>query len=269
MTTRALQKLVLDRPVAFFDIESTGINKKNDRIIDLAIIKVHPDHHTETHTFRVHPGMPIPPESTKVHGITDDDVKGAPSFAEVAKKVEEALEGCDLAGYNILGFDIPMLQEEFQRAGIAFDPKERRVLDVQRIFHKREPRDLTAALAFYCGEMHMDAHGAMGDVLATIRVAEGQLDHYRDLPHSMAALSDYCDPRDPSWLDHTGKFRWVDGEAVLNFSRKQGERLRDVAANDPGFLRWMLRGDFAPDARAIAQDALGKKFPSPDTDGKG
>ena len=255
--------LKLDRPLAVFDIESTGTNRKFDRIIDLAIVKLLPSGKSESITFRVNPEMPIPPESTAVHGITDDDVKDAPPFKQIARRVAEVLDGCDLGGFNISHFDIPLLCEEFIRAGIPFETESRRVVDAQRIFHKKVPRDLVAALAYYCGEMHLDAHDAMGDVKATVRVLEGQLEKYPDLPRDMDALDAFCNPRDPTWVDKTGKFKWIGSEVVINFGKKQGQKLRDIAKLEPSFLQWMAKNDFPRDTLAVAQNALNGKFPEP------
>ena len=157
-------KLKLDRPLAIFDIESTGMNPRTDRIVEIAFIFVRPDGGETTEVFRVNPEMPIPPEVTQIHGISDADVRDCPTFKALAPKLLALLEGCDLGGYNLLRFDIPMLIEEFLRASIRFSIEGRRIVDVQRIYHKKEPRDLTAALAFYCGgAVHTDAHGAAAD----------------------------------------------------------------------------------------------------------
>ena len=257
-----MQKLKLERPLAFFDIEATGINPRVDRIIDLAIVKVLPDSERESYLYRFNPERKIPAEATEVHGITDADVAASPKFKDQAKSIMDILMDCDLAGYNILHYDIPLLCEEFNRANLLFSAEGRRVIDAQRIFHKREPRDLTAALAFYCNELHLGAHGALDDVLATIRVLEGQLGRYEDLPSEMDALSESCNPRDPTWVDKTGKLKWADNEVIINFGRNQGKKLRDLAKTDPGFLRWMLEKDFPRDTATIIQDALVGKFPS-------
>ncbi len=257
---------LLDRPLAVFDIESTGLNRKTDRIIDLAIIRIHPSGDQDAHTFRVHPGIPIPAESTAVHGITDADVVAAPSFKEVAPDVVTLLTGCDLAGFNIVRFDAPMLMEEFARAGVPFSLEGRRLIDAQRIFHLKEPRDLTAALAFYCGESHPDAHGAMADVIATVSVLDAQIERYEDLPHDMDKLAALCNPRDPTWVDETGKFRWLDGQVVLNFGQKQGRPLRELVLNEPGYLEWMLKKDFPDDTKEIVRNALNNRYPTPPTE---
>jgi len=260
---KTMFKRKLDCPLAVFDIEATGTSPRADRIVELAVVKLMPDGTRKTLTFRVNPEMPIPPETTEIHGITDADVAGCPIFADIATEIMRFLEGCDLAGYNVLRFDIPMLTEEFLRAGLQFDPAERRVIDVQRIFHRREPRDLAAALAFYCGEMHLDAHGAESDVMATIRVLEGQFRKYGDLPRDMDELAEYCNPRDPRWVDRTGRLKWADKEIVLNFSRKKGTPLRALVETDPGFVKWMLRSDLPHDMRQIVRNAVEGKWPDP------
>jgi len=253
-----------DRPFAVFDIEATGTNPRTDRIIDLAIVKILPSGEMETHEFRVNPGIPIPPASTQIHGIRDEDVKDCPPFERIAARVLELLAGCDLGGYNCVRYDIPLLAAELQRANLELDLAGRRIIDAQRIFHLREPRDLSAALQFYCGETHREAHGALADALATIRVLEGQFEKYPDLPTGADELSAYCFPSQPDWIDRAGRFKWRDGEAVLNFGKKAGQTLREVARNDSAFLKWMLKSDFAPDTQKIVRDAMEGRFPTPE-----
>ena len=256
-------KWKLNRPVAFFDIEATGKNPRADRIVELAIIKLMPDGGREEHVFRVNPERPMSAEVIAIHGITDADVKDCPTFAQIAPKVLEILRNCDLGGYNLLHFDIPMLIEEFARLGMKFDDGDRAVVDAQRIYHKREPRDLSAALSFYCGELHLGAHGALDDVLATIRVLEGQLDRYTDLPQDMESLDAYCNTREPSWVDRSGKLKWADGEVVLNFGKNAGKKLRDYVQFEPSYLKWLLKSDFPRDTKDIVQNALEGKYPAP------
>jgi DNA polymerase III subunit epsilon len=256
-------KWQLERPLAIMDIEATGINPRIDRIIDLAIVKLMPDGKRSVRTFRINPGIPIPPETTKIHGIRDSDVADSPSFGLLAPEILDLLKGCDLGGYNLIRFDIPMLVEEFLRNNIKFDIEGRKIIDAQRIFHKREPRDLSAALVYYCGEMHFDAHGAESDALATLRVFEGQFKRYPDLPREIDVLDQYCNPREPDWVDRTGKLKWQNGEIVLNFSRKKGESLKNLIQNDPGFIKWIMRGDFPQDMQEIVQNALQGKWPKP------
>lgn len=258
-----MASLQLDRPLAVFDIEATGVNPRTDRIVELAIHRLHPDGSRDRHVFRINPEMPIPPEVSEIHGITDADVADCPTFEQRAEEVEALLAGCDLCGYNVLRFDIPMLEEEFLRAKKRFDATQCRVVDAQRIFHRREPRDLSAALRYYCGDEHADAHGADADVDATIRVLEGQLRMYEDLPRDVAALDAYCNPRDPDWTDRTGRLRWVDGEITINFGKKKGMLLRQLAVAETSYLRWILRSDFPRDTQDIVREALEGRFPEP------
>lgn len=256
-------KINTDKPIAFFDIEATGINFRTDRIIELAIIKIFPDQTQEIHTFRFNPERPIPAEASAIHGIQDADVKDCPTFSKLAPHIAILFEGCDLGGYNIIHYDIPLLQSEFERVAVPFEVEGRRIIDAQKIFHKKEPRDLSAALAFYCGDNHTGAHGALSDAKATIRVLEGQFKRYVDLPQDIDVLSEYCDQRDPSWADRKGRFKWVNGELIINFGKKQGKLLRDIARMEPSFLRWMLTSSFPPDTTAIARNALEGKYPVP------
>lgn len=255
--------LSTDKPLAFFDIEATGINFRTDRIIELAIIKVFPDNRRETHHFLFNPQRPIPAEASAIHGIHDEDVKDCPTFSQVAPHIIDILEGCDLGGYNVIHYDIPLLQAEFERVAVPFEVDSRRIVDAQKIFHKKEPRDLTAALKFFCGDAHTGAHGALEDVEATIRVLEGQFERYPDLPRDIDPLSDFCDQRDPSWADRKGRFKWVNGELVINFGKKQGQPVKELVKKEPGFLRWMVNNSFPPDVTAIARNALDGKFPDP------
>ena len=260
-----MSRLRLQRPLAFFDIESTGTNPRTDRIIDLAIVKLFPDGAVEEYPFRVNPGIPIPRETTDIHGIRDEDVAGLPGFAEVASQVQAILADCDLSGYNAIRFDIPMLVAEMERAGNPLDLTGRCLIDPQRIFHRREPRDLSAALRFYCGQEHTGAHGALADVRATLRVLEGQLARYPDLPDSVDALHEYCNPRHPHWVDSQGRLRWVNGEVAIGFGKNQGRLLKAMVSTDNGFLNWILTSDFPEDTKQIIRDAIAGNFPSPPT----
>ena len=242
--------------MAVFDIEATGLNRTQDRLIDLSIVVLHPDGRRVPHFFRVHPGMPIPPDSTEIHGIGDEDVKGCPRFEEVVDDIDAAFEGKDLAGYNLLYFDIPLLEEEYRRCGRRFDRDDRRVLDAQKIYHFKEPRDLSAALRYYAGRDHVGAHGAEADVLATIDVIEGQLRMYDDLPENMEAMDEFCDPRDPDWADRRGMLRWQDGEIFINFGKKAGKSLNELARKDRQFLKWIVKGSFPLDVREIVEAKL-------------
>ncbi|MBP7276032.1 MAG: 3'-5' exonuclease [Kiritimatiellae bacterium] len=258
-----MTRLHLDRPLAFFDVESTGANWKTDRIIDLAIVKRMPDGAEEALLFHAHPGMPIPPESTAVHGIRDADVVGRPPFAELADSIAAAFEGCDLAGFNLLRFDIPILQAEFKRAERVFPMDGRRVVDVQRIFHRKEPRDLSAAVRFYCGGPHTEAHSALGDTQATLQVLLGQLERYPDLPGSVEDLAEFSKPTVPAHaFDAEGKLQWdADGDLVLNFGVFKGAKMITMAAKDPGYLEWMLRKSFGPEVETAVRQTLAGQAP--------
>ena len=254
----------LDRPLAVFDIEATGANPRTDRILELAIVTLFPSGRREIRSWMFNPGRPIPIESIAIHGITDEMVADCPTFAERALSVSQAFEGCDLGGYNHTRFDIPILQEEFARVDMPFDVDGRRIFDAQRIFHRREPRDLTAAVKFYCdGEDLVDAHGAEADARATVRVLEGQFRKYPDLPRDPDELDRLINERDPFNVDRAGRLRWLDGEVTINFGKKKGERVRDLVENDKGFLKWILKADFPLDTREIVADILRGKWPTP------
>ena len=256
-------RLRLERPLVVFDLEATGLNKRTDRIVAVALVRYEPDGSAERVHYLLNPGIPIPEEATAIHGIADEDVADAPSFADMADLLQRHFDGADLAGYNVLGYDIQVLSEEFARANRPFSLDGRRVLDAQRIFFRNEPRDLSAALRYYCGESHDCSHDALGDVLATIRVLGGQFERYPELPEHMDALNDYCDPRDPSWADRAGRLKWSKGQIVFNFGKFQGQSLRDAVAKDPNFITWLLRSDFPDDTKQIVRDAVAGKYPPP------
>ena len=256
-------RLRLDRPLVVFDLEATGLNKRADRIVAIALVRYEPSGRIEQADYLINPGIPIPEETTAIHGITDADVAAAPSFAEMAEALAAHFAGADLAGYNILGYDIPLLTEEFARANRPFSVDGRRILDAQRIFFRNEPRDLSAALRYYCGDSHDNSHDALGDVLATIRVLDGQFRKYPELPDAMEALNEYCDPRDPAWVDRAGRLKWARGEVVFIFGKFQGPSLRSTVADDPNFITWLLRSDFPDDTKQIVRDAVNGKYPAP------
>ena len=253
----------LERPLVVFDIESTGISPRRDRIIELAAVKVHPDGTEERRCWLFNPTVPIPPETTAIHGIGDEDVSGCPTFAERAKEVFAFFDGCDLSGFNADRFDIPCLEEEFARVGLNFAAGRRLHVDVQRIYHRKEPRDLSTAVSFYLGRTHDGAHGAEADAAATLEVLKAQIAKYADVPRDAAALDEWIAPRDPLNADRNGMFRWRDGEWTVNFGKKKGSSLKKIMLNEPNFLRWMVKGDFDTEARMIAADALEGRLPPP------
>ncbi len=252
--------LDLTEPIVFFDLEATGLNITRDRIVEICVVKVFPDGQRETKKRLINPCIPIPPATTEIHGITDEDVRDAPTFGQVSKSFFEFLEGCDLGGFNVIKFDIPLITEEFKRNGLDFSLDDRRVIDVQRIYHKMEPRTLSAALRFYCNEEHLDAHGSEGDAIASIKVLEAQLEKYSDVPRDVTELDQFCSQRDANSIDRDGKLRWGGGEVVIAFGQKSGMTLRALADTEPGYLKWILRGDFSEEVKEIVAEGLEGRF---------
>lgn len=248
--------LRLDRPLVVFDIESTGTTPRKDRIIELAAVKLMPDGTEISKCWLMNPGVKIPPETTKIHGITDEIVKDCPTFADKADEIFAFFEGCDLSGFNADRFDIPCLEEEFARVGKNFAPSSRRHVDVQRIYHRMEPRDLSAAVRFYLGRDHTGAHGAEADARATLEVLKAQMEKYPELPQTVKEMDEYLVPHDPMNADRYGMLRWKDGELTINFGKKKGESLRKLMLNEPNYLRWIVKGDFDTEVKAIVRDLM-------------
>ncbi len=249
--------LRLERPFVVFDLETTGLDPKTDRIVELAALKVWPDGRKEEKCRRFNPLIPIPKEATAVHGISDEDVKDELPFSRYAKGqngIAAYFAGCDLGGFNIVSFDIPLLQAEFHRVGETLDITEVAMVDGFRIFTHKEPRNLEAALRFYCGKEHETAHSALGDVLATFDVINAQLDRYDDLPDTPDEIDRSL--RHPDAVDRQGKLVWVDGEMSVGFGRHKGRTLRYLAREEPNYLRWMLDNKVAEDASGYLRDAL-------------
>ena len=255
-------ELVLERPLVFFDIESTGTNPYRDRIVEIAVIKVMPDGSREDVVRRINPCMPIPAGASAVHGIYDADVADCPTFDVVAHNLYKYLDGCDLAGYNIVKFDVPMLQEEFKRCGLELSMKERKLIDVFNIFCRLYPRNLSAAYKFFCDGDLEDAHSALADTDATVAVLFGQLAKHPELPREMAGLAEFSSARDADFVDSEGRLKFSGDEVVINFGKNSGRRLRDLASEDPGFLRWMLRSDFSDEVKTVIKNALAGEFPT-------
>lgn len=257
-----MMDLKLERPLVVFDIESTGVVPARDRIVELATLKIMPDGSSTSSCRRLNPEMAIPPSATAVHGIADADVADEPTFAMIAEHLAAYLDGCDLGGYNIITFDIPMLQAEFQRAGVPFSIEDRHLIDGYTIFCRLYPRTLSAAYSFFCGREHEGAHGAAADTAATWEVLKGQLAKHPELPRDVAELAAFSRNSDPDAIDSTRRFKFRDGEAVVNFGKNAGRPLRDIAENDPGFLRWIIRSDFPEEVKEIARNALAGTFPT-------
>lgn len=237
-------KLHLTRPLVFFDLETTGMNITYDRIVEISLIKLMPDGSVYERTRRLNPEMHIPETATAIHHITDEDVAAEPTFRQVASSLATILEGCDIAGFNSNRFDIPLLDQEFSRAGTDFDISKARFVDVQTIYHKKEPRTLTAAYRYYCGKELADAHSALGDARATMEVLIAQLDKYDDLPTEMDALSEYASSNRN--VDLAGRLVYDDQHReIINFGKYKGKPAEEVLRIDPGYYGWIINGDFA------------------------
>lgn len=249
-----MKNLKLDRPLAVFDLETTGTSPSSDVIVEICVAILSPDGSRKVVTRRVNPGRPIPPEATKVHGISDADVADAPSFRDIAPELLRLLEGCDLAGFNVISYDLPLLQAELDRCNLSLDTSQCRVVDVQRIYHRKERRTLSAAVQFYTGKEHTGAHGAEADVLATAEVLDAQVARYSDLPSDVEGLAQVSRPAD--WADSQGKLGWAEGEVVMRFGKHRDQLLRDVVRKDASYLRWILESDFPGDTKKLIQDAL-------------
>ncbi len=234
-------QLNLERPLAFFDLETTGIRIGHDRIVQVGIVRLMPDGSRQAYQTLVQPGIPIPADATAVHGISDADVADAPMLEDLAPRLLSELDGCDLAGFNCLRFDIPFLAEELHRAGHAWDHATLRVVDVQRIFHQMEPRNLSAALKFYCGKEHAGAHDALADVEATADVLLAQLQRYPDKLHgTVDFLGELSGDRKRS-PDAAGKLQFTeDGSIALAFGKYKGWTLETIGRNDPGYMQWLM-----------------------------
>lgn len=273
----SLLGIELTRPVVFFDIESTGTNVLSDRIVEISLVKITPENEKIVRTKRFNPQMPIPPEASAVHGITNAMVANEGLFSDFATPLVAWLEGCDLGGFNIVGFDIPMLTNEFRRAGIDWNTENCKILDAFVIYRKMCPRTLTEAYKFYCKGNLENAHSAEADILATVDVFKGQMELYRtpqpdllpkemeQFPQTIDDIHEFCTARPPDWIDKNGKFKWSGGNAIVGFGANAGQRLDRVACENPKFLQWMIRSDFPEDTKAIARDALIGRFPQKET----
>lgn len=253
-------QLHLKNPIAFFDLETTGINIANDRIVEISIVKVSVNNETTIKTMKVNPGIPIPAETSAIHGIYDEDVKDAPTFKQIAKNMAAFLEGCDMAGFNILKFDLPLLVEEFLRADVEFDVSTRKLVDAQKIFHIMEKRTLSAAYKFYCNKTLEGAHSAEVDTLATYEVLKAQVEKYEGqeavdplgkplgtVTNDMGALHDLTSS---NMVDLAGRIvKNNDGVEVFNFGKHRLKPVEEVLRREPGYYDWMMKGDFPLDTK--------------------
>src|ERR1051326_1435788 len=256
-----MAKLNLTRPLAFFDIETTGLNIAADRIVEISILKLYPPdgNKKETKTLLINPTIPIPKEVTRIHGISDTDVADAPAFKECAKELSDFFADSDLAGYNCNYFDIPLLMEEFLRAGVDFDMKDRKFVDVQGIFHKKEERTLIAAYKFYCSKDLNNAHSAEADITATHEILEAQLEKYSDLKNDVQYLHNFTSRS--KRVDFAGRFVYNEkGVVVFNFGKHAGKPAEEVFIKEPSYYSWMMNGEFSLHTKKIITEIYGKLF---------
>lgn len=244
-------KLNLKRPIIFFDLETTGLDIAKDRIVELCYIRVEPNGNEEARSIRINPEMHIPEVASSVHGITDDDVKDCPTFADVAPQLAATFEGCDLAGFNSNRFDLPLLAEEFMKTGVNIDLSHVQAIDVQNIYHKLEKRTLAAAYKFYCGRDLENAHSALADTQATYEVLQAQLDHYpNDLQNDVDFLAEFS--RMNRNIDFAGRFVYDEsGKELINFGKYKGKAIKDVLSRDPGYYSWIMQGDFTLNTKQV------------------
>ncbi|MBI0398816.1 3'-5' exonuclease [Cyclobacterium marinum] len=252
--------LNIKTPIAFFDLEATGINISTDRIVEISILKIFPDSSQELKTLKINPTVPIPIETSLIHGIYDKDVEDAPTFKDVAKELFRFFEGADLAGFNVLKYDIPLLVEEFLRVGIDFDIEKRNLLDAQKIFFMMEKRNLSSAYKFYCGKTLENAHSAEADTIATYEVFKSQIERYQGqeledlqgnkigiIENDMKKIHNMINER---MVDLAGRFVFNDnGEECFNFGKQKGKPIAQVLKEEPGYYDWMMKGDFPLDTK--------------------
>lgn len=264
-------QLQLTKPIVFFDLETTGLEIGSARIVEISMLKITADQQRNLLTLLIHPEMKIPAETTAIHGITDEDVKDKPTFRQSAKRIAEFIGNADLAGYNILRFDLPLLAEEFLRADILFDVSDREVIDIQNIFHKMEPRNLAAAYRFYCGKELIDAHTAEADTIATYEVLLSQIEKYKDVPfddkgttkfpvvNNMDALGEFSVQK--RFVDLAGHIVKNEKDiAVFNFGKYKGQSVEEVFNREPQYYDWINKSNFPEYTKKICQQIYMKRF---------
>ena len=250
--------LSLTRPICFIDLETTGINVSTDRIVEIAIVKIGVDGTKQVKRRLVNPEMPIPKESSDVHGITDEMVKDAPTFKAMANEIKQFMEGADIGGYNSNRFDVPMLNEEFLRAGISVDIESRKLLDVQKVFHKMEQRTLSAAYQFYCHKTLEDAHTAEADATATWEVLEAQIERYPQIGNTVESIVKFTGEEEI--VDFARRLIYENGVIVFNFGKHKGKSVVQVLKEEPQYYDWMMKGDFALHTKQKLTEILNKSI---------
>lgn len=248
--------LQLVRPIAFIDLETTGINISTDKIVEIAIVKISPDGSKIVKRKLINPQMPISPASTEVHGITDEMVKDAPTFKQAANELKQFMENCDLGGYNSNRFDVPMLIEEFLRAGIEFTTDNRKMIDAQKVFHQMEQRTLSAAYKFYCSKTLEGAHGAEADATATWEVLDAQLERYPQIGNTVEAIAKFTGEDDI--IDFARRFVKEKGIEIFNFGKHKGKPVTQVLKEEPQYYDWMMKGDFAMNTKQKFTEILNR-----------
>ncbi len=251
-------KLQLQRPIAFIDLETTGVNISADKIVEIAVVKILPDGNKQVKRKLINPQIPIPASSSEIHGITDEMVKDAPVFKQVANEIKQFLENCDLGGYNSNRFDIPLLIEEFMRAGLEFSTDGRKFIDVQKIFHLKEQRTLGAAYKFYCSKTLEGAHSAEIDATATWEILQAQIERYENLGDTLETIVKFTGEDD--MVDFARRFIKVNGVEVFNFGKHKGRAVAEVLKTEPQYYDWMMKGDFAMNTKQKLTEMLNRKF---------
>jgi DNA polymerase-3 subunit epsilon len=253
-----MASLQLTRPIAFFDLETTGLDQAKDRIVEIAIVKWNPDGSIEEYERRINPEIHISEESSSIHGIYDEDVANEPTFKEVAHEIATFIKNCDLGGYNSNKFDLPVLAEEFLRAGHTVDFNKRKLVDVQQVFYKKEPRTLAAAYKFYCNEELVNAHSALADVKATVEVLKSQLERYDDIGNTAEALHNFTGSGEI--VDYARRIMLKDGEYYFNFGKHKGKKVKDVLKAEPQYYDWMMQSDFPLHTKQCLTEILNSMY---------
>jgi DNA polymerase-3 subunit epsilon len=253
----------VDKPLVVFDLETTGTWVKKDKIVEIGMIKLMPDGTQEKYLKRVNPGIPIPVIVTRIIGITDEDVKDAPSFKDIIEEVLAFIKDTDFGGFNIKRFDLPLLERECYEAGFTFSWKDRQIYDAQTVYHIHEKRDLTAAYKFYCDKPLDNAHSAMGDAEATAEIFKAQIAKYGDVEKGMVSLRDFDYEKNEAFYDKERKFRWWNGELYPSFGKHDNKTVKQILQQDRGYLKWMFESDFSNEVKSLIQNLFDGKFPEP------
>jgi len=248
-----------ERAIVFFDLETTGVDPFNDRIVQIGCIRIEPDGSRKEQEWLINPGIPIPSAAAKIHGITDEMVKQCPKIGDLAEELSAMFFDVDLGGYNAKNFDIPLLVQEFFRIGLTLDTENINIIDPMKIFLIKEPRTLTAAYQKFCNKELDNAHNAMADIRATVEVLEAQIKHYSDIPTTAKDIHEFCFPKDPDAYDAEGKLRYIDGNLTINFGKNKGRTLQELALTDPTYLEWIIKGSFSDTVKKAIRGVLGYK----------